>query len=146
MKNKKKKIIFLLGFIVVFFALAALFNHYYTVQTAKVKVNMEVKVNREDVAKKDKVVKSGKIEEQFSIYYDEEGKEKWNEEYVENETYKSKVSNKKLDGEYKKLTGNNSAQKIFTEISLNRNKHKSNTNIDEDENISNADLVYMRAK
>ena len=104
MKNKKKKIIFLLGFIVVFFALAALFNHYYTVQTAKVKVNMEVKVNREDVAKKDKVVKSGKIEEQFSIYYDEEGKEKWNEEYVENETYKSKVSNKKLDGEYKKLS------------------------------------------
>ena len=51
-----------------------------------------------------------------------------------------------IDGEYKKLTGNNSAQKIFTEISLNRNKHKSNTNIDEDENISNADLVYMRAK
>ena len=104
MKEKKKKIIFLLGFIVIFIGLAALFNFYYTQQTEKVKISMEVKVNRENVAKRDKVVQNNKIKEQFSIYYDEEGKENWQEEYVENETYKSKVDKAKLDGEYKKLS------------------------------------------
>lgn len=104
MKEKKKKIIFLFGFIVIFLGLSALFNFYYTQQPEKVKISMEVKVDKEDVAKKDKIVKNKKMEEQFSIYYDEKVKENWKEDYVENETYSSKVEDTKLHGEYKKLS------------------------------------------
>ena len=82
MKNKKKKIAFLLIFIVIFGVLAGLFNFYYTNQTEKFKISMEVKTDGND---------------QFSIYYDTSGTESWSEDCRENETYEGK-------GKYKKLS------------------------------------------
>lgn len=82
MKNKKKKAGFLLAFIVVFVVLAGLFNFYYTNQTEKFKISMEVKTDSTD---------------QFSIYYDTDGSEAWSEQNRENETYKGK-------GKYEKLS------------------------------------------
>lgn len=75
MKNKKKKVIFLLGFLVAFFALAALFNHYYNDQVEKVNVTMNVKATKST---------------QFSIYYDLKGNENWAEERKDDESYKKK--------------------------------------------------------
>lgn len=81
MKNKKKKIIFGLALIICMCALFTLFNYYYNDTPKKVTMSMKVLSERDD---------------QYSVYYDLDGKENWNEEQVDRESYTKVNVEKKL--------------------------------------------------
>ena len=68
----KNRIIYFFGLCIVTILLMDLFNKYYNVQPKYIKMNMEVQSDKDD---------------QYSIYYDIDGKEQWNEENIDIESY-----------------------------------------------------------
>lgn len=73
MKNNKKRGLFFIAVSVITVLLFLLFNKFYNDQPNMIKIKMKV---------------MSEVSDQFKIYYDLDGSEGWNEEEVENESYK----------------------------------------------------------